>query len=249
MQNAELIGLTRQTALKRNLSVIANNLANLNTSGFKGENLLFEEYMMPVASMSEFRRPDRPLSYVQDFTSFRDMSEGDVRTTNNPLDVAVDGKGWFVIDTADGERFSRAGNFEINANGELVTVNGDTVQGQGGPIVFAPDETDLNIARDGTISTSAGVRGRLRVVSFENDSALRPIGRNLFVADVDNNPPTDMAAPRVQQGALEGSNVNGVNEMTRMIEVTRAYQTVAQMMKDQNDLMTNAIQTLGTTDS
>ncbi|PTW61775.1 flagellar basal-body rod protein FlgF [Breoghania corrubedonensis] len=249
MENAELIGLTRQTALKRQLAVIANNLANLNTSGFKNEKLLYEEYKMPVAKMSEFpRRMDRPLSYVQDFSSFRDMRGGEIRMTGNPLDVAINGDGFFVVDTPEGERFTRAGNFQINGNGELVTMDGNTVQGDGGPITFAPDETDISIARDGSISTNQGQRGRLRIVGFENESALNPVGSNLFATN-DALPPVDVVSPRVQQGALEGSNVEGVTEMTRMIEVTRAYRTVAQLMKDQNDLMTNAIQKLGTTDS
>ena len=248
MENAELIGLTRQTALKRELAVVANNIANLNTSGFKNENLLFEEYTMPVARMSEFKRPDRPLSYVQDFASFRDMSEGALRVTDNPLDVAINGKGWFVVDTAEGERFTRSGNFQINANGELVTMDGYTVQGEGGPIVFAPDDTDISIARDGTISTPEGQLGRIRVVGFDNESALRPVGNSQFIADDPALVPTDLETPNVKQGVLEGSNVDGVTEMTRMIEVTRAYQSVAQMMKDQHDLMTSAIQTLGKTE-
>ncbi|MEI2383873.1 flagellar basal-body rod protein FlgF [Breoghania sp. JC706] len=249
MENAELIGLTRQTALKRQLAVIANNLANLNTSGFKNEKLLYEEYQMPVARMSEFpRRMDRPLSYVQDFSSFRDMSGGEIRVTGNPLDVAINGDGFFAVETPEGERYTRAGNFQINGNGELVTPDGYTVMGDGGPIVFADDETDINIARDGSISTNQGQRGSLRIVNFENDSALTPIGSNLFETS-DAMPPADVVTPRLQQGALEGSNVESVTEMTRMIEVTRAYTTVAQLMKDQNDLMTNAIQKLGTTDS
>lgn len=241
MENAELIGLTRQTALKRKLDVVANNLANLNTAGFKSQNLLFEEYMMPVAELSEFPTLDKPLSYVHDFTSFRDMSEGGVTMTGNPLDVAVAGKGWFVVQTADGERFTRSGNFQINQAGELVTMDGKQVLGDGGPIVFAPEETDVSIAKDGTVSTNEGVRGRLRVVSFADEQAMSHVGNNLF----NGENPLPIETPKVIQGALEGSNVHGVVEMTRMIDITRSYQVVAQMMKDQDDLMSRAVSTLG----
>lgn len=245
MENAELIGLTRQTALKRKLDVVANNLANLNTSGFKGQNLLFEEYMMPVAEASEFARADKPLSYVHDFTSFRDMGAGGINLTGNPLDVAIEDDGWFAIQTPEGERYTRSGNFQINAEGELVTVSGEQVLGDGGPIVFEPGETQVTIAKDGTVSGSQGAIGRLRIVAFEDDQALTPVGKNLFAGEG----AAAVEFPRVAQGALEGSNVHGVIEMTRMIEITRSYQVVAQMMKDQSELMQRAVSTLGDTEA
>lgn len=241
MENAELIGLTRQTALMRKLDVIANNLANLNTTGFKGQNLVFEEYLMPVAEASEFPRRDETLSYVHDYQSFNDFSAGSITMSGNPLDVAIKDDGWFVIQTAEGERYTRSGNFQINAGGQLVTSEGRPVLGDGGPIELDPTETSIAIAADGTISSENGVRGKLRIVRFEDEQQLDNQGDNLFTGVN----PQPVETPRLAQGAIEGSNVRGVTEMTRMIQVTRDFQMITNMMKEQDDLLRKAVSTLG----
>ena len=245
MENAELIGLTRQTALMRKLDVIANNLANLNTSGFKGQNLVFEEYLMPVAEASEFPRRDETLSYVHDYQSFHDFSAGSISMSGNPLDVAIKDDGWFVVETAEGERFTRSGNFQINAEGQLVTTDGRPVLGEGGPITLDPSETDVSIGADGTVSTESGVRGKIRIVRFDDEQSLDDQGDNLFSGEN----PLPVEYPRLVQGAIEGSNVHGVVEMTRMIQVTRDYQMVTNMMKEQDDLLKKAVNTLGRLDA
>lgn len=241
MENAELIGLTRQTVLRRKMDVIANNLANLNTTGFKGKNLLFEEYLMPVAEASEFPRRDETLSYVQDYRTFSDFSAGNIVMSGNPLDIAIKEEGWFAIETADGERYTRAGNFQLDAEGRIVTANGNPVLGDGGPITLAPGETALTVAADGTVSTENGVRGRIRVVRFADEQQLRNEGNNLFAGEN----PLPVETPRLAQGAIEGSNVRGVVEMTRMIEVTRDYQSISTMMKEQDELARRAVNSLG----
>lgn len=241
MENAELIGLTRQTALMRKLSVIANNLANLNTTGYKGKNLVFEEYLMPVAEASEFPRRDETLSYVHDYQSYHDFSAGSITSSGNPLDVAIKGNGWFAIETADGERYTRSGNFQIDNEGQIVTSEGLPVLGDGGPITLDLNDTAITIADDGTVSSENGVRGKLRVVSFEDEQTLKSQGDSLYAGEN----PLDVEFPRLAQGAIEGSNVRGVVEMTRMIEVTRDYQSITKMMKEQDDLLKRAVNTLG----
>ena len=241
MENAELIGLTRQTALMRKLDVIANNLANLNTAGYKGQNLTFEEYLMPVAKASEFPRRDETLSYVHDYESFHDFSAGSITLSGNPLDVAIEDEGWFVIETAEGERYTRSGNFQMDTEGRIVTTDGRPVLGDGGPITLDPTDTAITIAADGTISSENGVRGKLRIVRFDDEQTLRNQGDNLFAGEN----PIDVETPRLSQGAIEGSNVHGVIEMTRMIQVTRDYQSITNMMKEQSDLLTRAINSLG----
>ncbi len=242
MENAELVGLSRQMTLRRQMDIVANNIANLNTTGFKGQSLQFQEYIMPVAEASDFGFRDRTVSYVQDINSHFDLTEGAISLTENPLDVAIQGSGWFVVETENGELYTRDGSFEIDETGRLTTNDGQTVLGERGPIVFSDTDVNITIAPDGTISTQNGNRGRLRIVEFEDDNILRHVAGNRFTGD-DARP---AAAAEVVQGALENSNVSGVEEMTRMIAVTRSYTSVASMMKENQDLRESAIRQLGT---
>ena len=243
MENAQLIGLSRQSALKRQLDVIANNLANMNTNGFRGQDVLFREYLMPGAAAETFQTPDRTLSYVYDPVTIEDPAPGSIEQTGNDFDVAIEGKGWFAMETPAGERYSRDGAFSLDAEGQLVTHDGYPVLGEGGPIVFAPDETDITIARDGTVSSSAGLKGRLRLVSFANEAEMTRDGQTLY-AGANPQPAT---AVQVVQGAIERSNVRPVVEMSRMVEVTRAYTSIAQSMASIDELRGNAISKLGST--
>jgi len=241
MENAQLIGLSRQLVLRRQLDVIANNVANINTTGFKGQQLAFEEYLMPVARANEFRPGNTALSYVVDYASSYDFSAGPTAPTGNPLDVSISGDSWFAVETPQGERYTRNGSFGINADGELVTQTGHRVLGDGGTITFTNDDADIVIAPDGTISTSEGVRGRLRLVRFENQGDLKPDGDTLFAGE--NPLPSENAS--VSQGMLERSNVQGVVELTRLIDVTRSYQSVSKVIQQTDDLYRDAINKLG----
>lgn len=241
MENASLVALSRQMVLRRELDVIANNVANMNTVGFRREALALEAYEMPVARANTFRRPDRIETFVADWMSATDYAAGEIVQTGNPLDVALEGDGFLVVETPAGERYTRAGNLTLDATGTLVTPDGDPVLGEGGRIVFAAEEGDIAIGRDGTIATSAGAKGRLRLVRFDDPRTLQHAGENLFAGAN----PLPAPATRVMQGAIENSNVNGIEEMTRLVEVTRAYEQVARMVEDQDDLRSRAIQRLG----
>ena len=241
MENPILIGLSRQVALRRQMDVIANNVANLGTTGFKAESMVFEEYLMPKAEWEADLRPDRDLSYVQDVATIRDLAAGPMVQTGSPLDVAIQGKGWFVVNTPDGDRYTRNGAFLLNQAGELVTSEGFQVMGESGPMIFGTDDTDIAIAADGTVTSAAGNKGRLRVVEFETDMALRPEGTSLFVTD---QTPAVAVSPRVAQGVLEKSNVQPILEISRMIEVNRAYQSLASTLDRADQLRRNAIQSL-----
>jgi len=243
VDNAALVTLSRQVALRRELDVVANNLANVNTNGFKGEHMTFEEYLMPVARADGFPRGDRRLSYVQDKASWRDFSHGAVEVTSNPLDVAIKGDAFFVVQTPAGERYTRDGSFQIDSQGRLVTSDGQPVMSNAGPITFAEDETDISIGKDGTISTNLGDRGHLRLVAFDDPHLLRAEGDSRFSSAT---PGTDvpLGSVGVVQGAIEKSNVQPVVETTRLIEITRAYQTLASMMQSSSELKQSAIQRL-----
>lgn len=241
MENTLLIGLSRQMALARELDVIANNMANVNTNGFKARSSRFEEYLDEDASVEVFPWADRKLSYVIDAGSPIDLRDGAAEPTGNPLDVAIRGDGFFVVETPAGERYTRNGAFQIDAQGRLVTSDGFPVQGAGGPIQFEPGDSDIAVGADGTISTAEGVRGRLSLVTFDNPELLSNIGSNLFASEE----PAQPSSAKVEQGFIERSNVQAVVEMTRMMEVSRAYTRIASTLSSLNDLQRNAVRSLG----
>ena len=168
MQNALLVGLSRQMSLSHELDIVANNIANIDTTGFKSDRATFTEYLMPGARDNEFATgKDRRISFVQDRATWIDYSAGSMQRTGNPLDVAIDGKGYFVVQTPRGQRYTRNGALGINAAGELVTSNGDQVIGTNGPIVLQPTDRDIIISPTGIISVRDGVG--------TNSAAARPI--------------------------------------------------------------------------
>jgi flagellar basal-body rod protein FlgF len=250
MENALLIGLSRQMVLHREIDVVANNIANLNTTGFKADNALFEEYMMPGASADSFTGSDRRVSFVQDRATWHDLSQGAVERTGNPLDIAIDGDGFLVVQTPRGERYTRNGALQVNAQGQLVTSEGFQVIGQNGPIQMQTQDTDIVVSQDGTISVKAGAsattdqtRGKLRLVKVAGAQQLRKDGGSTFAA-VAGVTPQEVANPRFLQGTIEKSNVRSVIEMTRMIEVTRSYTQIANLLQSQSDLRRNMIDKL-----
>ncbi|MBR0811819.1 MULTISPECIES: flagellar basal-body rod protein FlgF [Bradyrhizobium] len=248
MQNALLIGLSRQMTLERQMDVIANNVANANTNGFKADHSLFEEYLNSNAREDNFIGADRRVSYVHDRGTFRDIGQGPMEATNNPLDLAIDGNAYFAVQAAGGERYTRDGKFSLNSTGQLVTSDGALVLGTGGPITFQPTDHDINIAPDGTVTVLEGtartdsIRGKIRMASFDDPAKLTKLGANLY--DVGSAVPQADTKSVVRQGYIEKSNVSAVGEMTRMMEVMRSYSSVANLLQQQSDLHKSAIERL-----
>ncbi|BBF91848.1 flagellar basal-body rod protein FlgF [Blastochloris tepida] len=246
MENTSLIGLSRQVALRRELDVIANNLANLTTTGFKSERVLFEEYLMPVARDESFQNPDASVSYVQDRATAHDHTPGALRTTGNPLDLAIDGDAFFTVQAPDGERYQRSGSFQINSDGELVSQEGYQVLGESGPIRFEPTDTDITIASDGTISivnaTGTQTRGKLKLARFSDRNGLEKDSVSTWRTGQAAEAP--LSTTRVVQGAVEQSNVQAIAQIARMMEVTRSYASLAALLKSGDDLRQDAIKTL-----
>jgi len=248
--NNTLIALSWQTALRREIDVVSNNVANLNTTGYKSDNAAFSEYLMPGAQANQFDGPDRRVSFVQDRATWHDFTQGQFQVTGAPLDVAIDGDGFFTVQTNRGERYTRNGSFQINNVGELVTSGGDRVLSDGGPIVFQPNDRDIVIHPDGTVKVREGTstrsdttRGKLRVVAFNNTLPLQKDGTSMFSAPA-NLRPEPAVKSRVIQGTIEKSNVKAVIEMARLIQVTRHYTEVANIIQQQSDLHRNSIQQL-----
>ena len=250
MENTLLIGLSRQMMLERQMDVVANNVANVNTNGYKADRSLFEEYLMPVAHEDNFVGGDRRLSFVQDRATFHDFAGGPTEQTKNPLDVAIDGKAFLVVQTPAGERYTRDGGLQINAQGQLVTASGSPVLGTNGPITFQQTDHDITISDDGTVTVIEGtnnaadsIRGKLRLVSFAQAQKLLKEGSNLYAAGEGNIARPDTTA-RVRQGFIERSNVSAVSEMSRMVEVSRAYTQMATLLQQQSELQRSAIEKL-----
>ncbi|MDB5580211.1 MAG: flagellar basal-body rod protein FlgF [Bradyrhizobium sp.] len=249
MGNHLLVGLSRQVVLERQMDVVANNVANVNTNGFKADRSLFEEFLTSGAHEDNFAARDRRISFVQDRGTFKDFSQGASELTKNPLDVAIDGPGFLVVQTPAGERYTRDGGLKINNQGQLVNSSGYPVLGGSGPIVLQPTDKELTIAADGNVTVLEGtnrvdsVRGKLRVVRFADAQKLVKDGSNLYAAGAGVGPQLDTAS-KVQQGFIEKSNVSSVAEMSRMIEVTRAYTSISAMLQQQGDLRKTAIERL-----
>ena len=236
-----MLGLQTQRVLQRRLDVSANNLANVDTSGFKADELITEEIDDTGAS-TEVNPTD--IRFVRDIGLGRDMSQGEIASTGNPLDVAIEGNGFFMVQGANGQpMYTRDGAFKLAADGQLVTRDGRPVLNSGGaPISIDAQGESPTIGRDGAITVAGNEVGRLGVVMFTAPGALSKVGDNLWDAHGQQSQPFDGV---VVQGALEGSNVRPVIEITRLIEISRAYQSAAQFVANADSLRQRAIQTLG----
>lgn len=234
MDNVAYISLSRQAGLKRELNAIANNIANVGTTGFRREASIFAEQTNGAgADAMSMATMDR--RYI-------DLSEGAVRQTGGALDFAIDGEGFFLVETEAGPALTRAGAFSMNEIGELVTPEGRRVLDEGGgPIVLPADAGSITATEDGAIMADGQPAGRLGVVTADPASLAR-IGDNLFRAEGGYEP---SVAPRVRQHALEGSNVNAVVEMARLIEVQRTYEMGQKIVGDDDGRILRAVRELG----
>jgi len=240
MESTSYVALSRQTGLRRQLNIVANNLANMNTSGFKGEKMMFVEHL--TKSKGGHQPISEKVAYVRDIATVRDFSEGPLESTGNPLDMAVTGEGFFIIQTDQGNQFTRNGRFQLDQAGQLVNQQGFPVLADGGnPIFFAPGDTNITVSRDGTVATDAGDVGKLSLVTFENPQEMRPGAGGLFSTEA---APQPVENPNIQQGMLEGSNVLPIIEMTRMIDVHRTYDSVKGMIEREDDRQRQMIRDL-----
>ncbi len=238
MENSIYLGLAKQNVLRTNLDIVANNVANMSTPGFRAQNILFEEYL----SDPRYNRQDE-LSFVYDRGHYETTSPGPVKTTGNPLDVALTGPGFLGVVMSDGGvAYTRAGNFQLNVNGELTTSEGFLVAGTGGGAITIPrDATEIKIDKSGMISTQGGVIGQLLVAEFDNVQTLEAMGNNMYRTDAAVQPAVNTV---VNQGLLEGSNVQPVVEMTRMIDLLRNFQSMQNVLQTENERLRTAIQRL-----
>ncbi len=257
MENALLVGLSRQMALTHELDVIANNIANINTTGYKADNAMFEEYLMPRASDQNFTGQDRRIRFVEDRASWIDMSQGAVEHTGNPLDVAIDGNGYLVVQTPNGQqRYTRNGALSINACRPA-----RHRRRRSGDRRFRADHFPIHRSRRDHQPRAASSRCaratappiRRAAIFSSSTSPSRSCCRRTAVRP-SRRPPASRPIRRRQtlivvQGAIEKSNVNGVAAMARMIEITRSYTDIANVLQQQSDQRRSALSQLSQTPS
>ena len=236
------IALSHQVAKRRQMDIIANNIANMSTTAFKRESVMFGQYVKEAEG--NLPKVLRQVSYVQDFGVTRTMTDGRFETTGNPLDIALSGEGFFQVQRANGEiAYTRNGHLALSDDYILITSSGQPILDNGGSeIQIPPNATDITIAADGTISArGAGQIAKLNVVTFADNSRLQKIGDNMFNADTPPLPTTDFS---IIQGTIESSNVQPIIEITRMIQVSRSYIQTAKLMESLQNAESKAINQL-----
>lgn len=239
MENAITAGLAKQIVLARALDVAANNVANQTTTGFKAENVNFKEYLSVVGTP---QGGDPFVSLVYDADSYTDFAPGGLQTTHATLDFAIDGDGFFALQTENGIRYTRDGHFGMNEFGELVSRDGDQVlDDAGAPILIDPEQGPLVVSPEGELQQEGIPVARIGVFTFDDNRSLRRTGANQFAADEDT-----LIAGRanLRQGFVELSNVSPVQSMTKMIEIMRAYENAAAVVDTSNELARNAVRSL-----
>ena len=239
---ANLIMNSYMDSLTRAMDVVANNVANASTTGFKRQEVQFDT-LITHPSVGE------QTDFASERGTFRDVTQGPMLTTGNPLDVAIQGAGYFMVQTKDGTRYSRGGSFQVDSSGVMVTASGDKVLGDGDqPITVPSDAQDLHVSADGVITARTGGSatttqiGKLKVVKFKDEQSLQALGGGLYSTGAAPDPDPDS---RLVQGMVEQSNVQSVGEMTKMIDILRNYQMAAHMLDLDNQRQTDAINRLG----
>ena len=240
MDSPGYILLSRLSLQERSTQALANNIANADTPGFRAMRPIFGQVMVSLRGAGGMRG-DSSMSFPQDRATWRDMSQGSLQTTGNKLDVALDGDGFFVVETPKGERYTRAGRFSIGANGRLVDQEGNAVlESQKRPISFSAQDTQIEITKSGTIQSENGEIAQLQVVRFEKPQNLMAEGNRLF--DAQSEAPVPVERPKVVQGALEGSNISPILEMTRLTAEMREFQYASMFTEREGERITNAVE-------
>lgn len=239
MENALYVGLSQQMVLERQMDMVANNIANMNTNAYRAQRPVFQEFVLEAGR-------NKPVSFVLDFGIARDTRAGVMTPTGNPYDMAVNGEGFLSVQTPEGVRYTRNGHFTLDPDGRIVTREGYALLDDGGAEITVNDTTlgTPVISEDGTIAQGDTQIGKVGLVTFDNQQDLRAVGDSLFDAGTAAAQPAPPAT-RLVQGMVEGSNVQPVVEMTRMIELQRRYQTMQNLLTSDNELQRTAIQRLG----
>lgn len=229
------LSLNRQIGLRRELDAVANNVANLDTPGYRREGVVFAEFVRRTGTGDSVSMADAGASFASD-------RQGELRITGAPLDLAIEGEGFFPVEGPDGPLLTRAGAFQRSPDGLVVTPDGRALLDAGGGTIFLPPGAGaVSVAADGTLSIDGEVQAQIGVVTAPPETLTR-IGGTAFTPTEGFEP---RAGARLRQGALEMSNVNPVEEIARMITATRAYEQAQTLISDEDERLRDTIRKLG----
>jgi len=216
---------------EKRFNILSNNLANISTPGFKATRFTYT-----------VQKENDTTPSIADIKTYIDFERGAIVSTGNVLDLAIEGDGFFVIQTKEGTRYTRNGQFTIDKDKRLVTLTGDPVLGRGGEITI--DGKEIYIENDGSISVDKNIVDSLRIVNFENQGALEYAGKNLFMNSSEKNPEHTPEKYTIKQGCYEASNVNVIMEMVNLTNVVRAYETYTKISQYFDELMSKLLDTV-----
>tara|TARA_B100000686_G_C16659251_1_gene899963 strand:+ start:322 stop:1113 length:792 start_codon:yes stop_codon:yes gene_type:complete len=260
MQEGIYIAASAGLKQAKKLEVIAQNLANVNSTGFKRDRLVFKELMPPFKKESGLENSEEPLlepgrtnqnvSYVGVTEQYTDHKLGIFKQTNSEFDMALDGPGYFSISTAEGVRYTRNGNFRLDTENRLVNQKGQPVlNNQGEQIVIASQGSDISIDGGGNIYVGNGQAnaniGKIKIVDFETKGTLKKIGNGLFFQNDPEAKEKEINNTKLRQGFLEGSNVTAVDEMTNMISTLRLFETYQKMIQSIDSMDDQSVNNIG----
>jgi flagellar basal-body rod protein FlgF len=235
------LAASRLVAQQRAMDITANNIANANTPGYRTERVQFSDWIDQQPGTAS-PPGGHGVTYTQDRATYRESQPGTLTHTANPFDLALTGDGYFTVNTKTGPRLTRDGRFGLLPDGTLADSSGNAVLDvTGRPIKIAPTDTQITIAGDGSISSENGPAGKIGVVQPTDPMRLRAEGATNFVSDTTTTP---VIAPGIVQGAVEGSNVQPVMEITRMMDDVRQFQFVTQMVQAEGDRQQSTIDKL-----
>ena len=226
MDNSIYIMLSRQTALFRNMEITSNNIANVNTPGFNAQRLVFSDYLVKDGKLKD--------AYANDPSTYRDTATGSINMTGNPFDLAINGNGYFQVQTNQGKRYTKAGNFSIDANGTLINASGFPVLGaDGGQIVIPSNVKNVDINGVGQITADGEQIAQVGMVEFKDEQKMVRQGATLYDSKEDPQP---AETARLVQGGVESANVNPVSEMVKVMEISRSVGNTAKFSETMYDL-------------
>jgi flagellar basal-body rod protein FlgG len=230
-------------AAMRRLDLISNNLANVNTPGYKKDKMSFEGLLAGSVVPPAVPQGMTADPIMQRENVYIDYNSGPTSQSGNPLDLALAGDGFFAVTTPEGTAYTRQGNFRASAAGTLVTVDGYPVQGTGGAAIRIQG-SQIEVDANGTVMVDGTQAGAISVVDFEKPYALTKVGNSMFVpSDPQVTPRAGKA--QIQQGHLEGSNVDSISEMVQLIETNRFFEACSKVIKGFDDMATKAANDLG----
>ena len=238
MQSGLYVSLSGQVALERRLETIANNVANMNTIGYRGDGVSFTAELLKAG--------DQQVAFASTGNGYISRAAGPLTKTDNQLDLAVQGDGWFAIRTPAGTTYTRDGRMELTENGGLQTLNGYPVLDAGGaPIQLDSSAGPPTVSADGMITQDGKQIAAVGLFSLPDDANLTRTVNSGVISDKPATPVLDFTQNGIIQGSIEGSNINPITEMSKLIEVTRAFDSINSAMTQSESSLQDAIKTLG----